>query len=496
MSDSTERYVIGIDQSTQGTKAILFDADGRIVGRHDEKHRQIISREGWVSHDPEEIFGNVIKACKGVIEETGIDKKKISCIGISNQRETTVAWNRKTGKPYADAIVWQCNRSEEICREIRQTCDEDKDIYRVTGIKLTPYYPASKMTWLLKNVPGLQDEARKGDLALGTIDSWLVFKLTGGKVFCTDYSNASRTQLMNLNTLRWDQNVCSIFGVPLSSLPEIVDSDSIFGKTDLEGVLEEQIPVCGVLGDSHAALFGHNCRKKGGIKATYGTGSSIMLNTGSSPVRSSCGLTTSLAWKVNGDVNYVLEGNINYTGAVFSWLKDDVGVIGSTKEIEPLAKEANEQDTTYIVPAFSGLGAPWWANHAKAAILGMTRATGKKEIVKAGCESINFQINDVIEAMRQDTHLTISSLCVDGGPTRNQFLMQRQSDISNLTVKIPSAEELSAMGAAYLAGMTAGVYDDMVYESVDYTYFQPAMSDEMRRSRLEGWQNAVNTVIR
>ena len=221
-----------------------------------------------------------------------------------------------------------------------------------------------------------------------------------------------------------------------------------------------------------------------------------MMNTGSSPVRSSCGLTTSLAWKVNGDVNYVLEGNINYTGAVFSWLKDDVGVIGSTKEIEPLAKEANEQDTTYIVPAFSGLGAPWWANHAKAAILGMTRATGKKEIVKAGCESINFQINDVIEAMRQDTHLTISSLCVDGGPTRNQFLMQRQSDISNLTVKIPSAEELSAMGAAYLAGMTAGVYDDMVYESVDYTYFQPAMSDEMRRSRLEGWQNAVNTVIR
>ena len=392
MSDSTERYVIGIDQSTQGTKAILFDADGRIVGRHDEKHRQIISREGWVSHDPEEIFGNVIKACKGVIEETGIDKKKISCIGISNQRETTVAWNRKTGKPYADAIVWQCNRSEEICWEIRQTCDEDKDIYRVTGIKLTPYYPASKMTWLLKNVPGLQDEARKGDLALGTIDSWLVFKLTGGKVLCTDYSNASRTQLMNLNTLRWDQNVCSIFGVPLSSLPEIVDSDSIFGKTDLEGVLEEQIPVCGVLGDSHAALFGHNCRKKGGIKATYGTGSSIMLNTGSSPVRSSCGLTTSLAWKVNGDVNYVLEGNINYTGAVFSWLKDDVGVIGSTKEIEPLAKEANEQDTTYIVPAFSGLGAPWWANHAKAAILGMTRATGKKEIVKAGC-LINFNKN-------------------------------------------------------------------------------------------------------
>ena len=487
---------MALDAGTTSNRCILFNEKGEMCSVAQKEFTQHYPKPGWVEHDANEIWSTQLGVAVEAMQKVGASAEDIAAIGITNQRETTIVWDRKTGEPVYHAIVWQCNRSEEICWEIRQTCDEDKDIYRVTGIKLTPYYPASKMTWLLKNVPGLQDEARKGDLALGTIDSWLVFKLTGGKVLCTDYSNASRTQLMNLNTLRWDQNVCSIFGVPLSSLPEIVDSDSIFGKTDLEGVLEEQIPVCGVLGDSHAALFGHNCRKKGGIKATYGTGSSIMLNTGSSPVRSSCGLTTSLAWKVNGDVNYVLEGNINYTGAVFSWLKDDVGVIGSTKEIEPLAKEANEQDTTYIVPAFSGLGAPWWANHAKAAILGMTRATGKKEIVKAGCESINFQINDVIEAMRQDTHLTISSLCVDGGPTRNQFLMQRQSDISNLTVKIPSAEELSAMGAAYLAGMTAGVYDDMVYESVDYTYFQPAMSDEMRRSRLEGWQNAVNTVIR
>lgn len=492
----SKEYVIAFDQSTQGTKALLFDQDGSIVARHDESHKQYISPEGWISHDALEIYGNVITAARKLIDKSGVDRKSIRCIGISNQRETTLAWNRKTGTPYGMAVVWQCNRAEKICNQIAHTCNPDKDIYEVTGIKLTPYYPASKMAWLLANTEGLRQDAQNGIAALGTIDSWLVYKLTNGNNFYTDYSNASRTQLMNLDTLKWDDNVCEIFGVPQFALANIVDSDLVFGKTDLEGILPEKVPICGVLGDSHAALYGHNCRREGEIKATYGTGSSIMMNTGRRPIRSKHGLTTSLAWKVGGEVNYVLEGNINYTGAVFSWLKDDVKLIDSTKEIEALAQKANPDDTTYIVPAFSGLGAPWWANDAKAAIIGMTRNTGKNEIINAGCESIALQINDVIEAMRQDTGLEINELCVDGGPTRNDLVMQDQSDFSHLRVKIPSVEELSAIGAAYLAGTSLGLYDKQVYDAISYKYFSSKMSDSRRNLKLDGWKSAIDAVIK
>ena len=491
----SEFYIIGIDQSTQGTKAILFDDHGKIVHRHDERHKQYISELGWVSHDAEEIYHNVIRACKGVIAESGIDQKKIRCMGISNQRETTLAWNRETQKPYAEAVVWQCNRAESVCREIAKTCNPDKDIYDVTGIRLTPYYPASKMAWLQKNVSGLKEDTKDGTAMLGTIDSWLIFRLTHGKSFYTDYSNASRVQLMNLRTLQWDEKLCDIFHVPESALPEIVDSDANFGETDLEGCLEHKIPILGVLGDSHAALFGHNCRREGDIKATYGTGSSVMLNTGRRAVKSRNELTTSLAWKVKGEADYVLEGNINYTGAVFNWLKDDVKLISSTREIEALAMQANPEDRTYLIPAFSGLGAPWWADHASAALIGMTRNTGRNEIVKAGCDSIAYQINDVISAMRQDTGLDIPELCVDGGPTRNKLLMQEQSDFSNVRVKIPNTEELSAMGAACLAGMNAGLYDHSVYDAVTYQCYESQMDSETRTKKIEGWKKAVERVI-
>lgn len=485
-------YVIGIDQSTQGTKAVLFDEKGALLGRADVKHSQHISEEGWVSHDMEEIYRNVLKACDSLLNRTSVPRERIRCIGISNQRETTAAWNRKTGEPYSKAIVWQCSRAEGICREIESRCDADRDIYRITGIRLTPYYPASKMAWLLKNIPGLAEDARTGKAALGTMDSWLVYRLTGG--FYTDCSNASRTQLMNLASVSWDENICGIFGIPIQALPDIRSSDSVFGETDLEGILPDRVPVAAVMGDSHAALFGHNCRRPGTMKVTYGTGSSVALNTGSQMILSRNGLTTSIAWKAGGRVAYILEGNINYTGAVFSWMKDDLKLIQSTDELEEAVKNANPNDSTYIVPAFSGLGAPWWADHARAAFLGMSRSTGKNEMIKAACESIAYQVNDVIEAMRQDTELNAADLCVDGGPTRNRYLMQYQSDISCADVQVPDAEELSAAGAAYLAGMSSGNYGEEIFEAIHYERYTASMEEQYRKRRLEGWREAVKAV--
>lgn len=299
-------YILGIDQSTQGTKAVLFDKDGKIIARADAAHKQIVNDQNWVSHDLEEIYANVIKAARQVVEKAGIDKKQIVCIGIDNQRETTAAWNRKTGKPVADAIVWQCSRAKDICRRIGEDGVSGEKVYRRTGLKLSPYYPAGKMAWFLENISGAKELAENGELALGTMDSWLVYKLTGGKEFKTDYSNASRTQLLNIKDLVWDREMCELFGIPMKALPQICDSDSTFGYTDLEGYLDKEIPICGILGDSHGALYGHNCRQAGGIKTTYGTGSSVMMNTGETPFFSEHGLSTSLAWRIKGKASYVL----------------------------------------------------------------------------------------------------------------------------------------------------------------------------------------------
>lgn len=489
-------YILGIDQSTQGTKAVLFDKNGVIVARADAAHKQIVGRQNWVSHDLEEIYRNVIKASRQVVEKSGIDKKEIACIGIDNQRETTAAWNRRTGKPVADAIVWQCNRAKEICRKIEADQKFGEKIYRRTGLKLSPYYPASKMAWFLQNIDGIYELVRNEELALGTMDSWLIYKLTKGKEFKTDYSNASRTQLMDIENLIWDEEICGLFGIPMSALPQICDSDSVFGYTDLEGYLDKEIPICAVLGDSHGALYGHNCRQAGGIKATYGTGSSVMLNTGETPFLSEHGLSTSLAWRIKGKTSYVLEGNINYTGAVITWLKDKLKMISSPAETEELAKRADVNDHTYIVPAFSGLGAPWWRDDVYASIYGMSRTTGREEIVKAGCDCIAYQINDVIDAMRKDSGIEISQICVDGGPTRNDYLMQFQSDISQTEIKIPNAEELSVIGAGFLAGESAGYYDpDEVYKAISYHFFEMEMNKEERMKKVQGWKEAVNMLL-
>lgn len=489
-------YVLGIDQSTQGTKAILFNDQRKIIGRSDLPHKQIITGEGWVSHDPEEIYHNVVAVCKRVIESTGIEKKLISCIGIDNQRETTVGWDKKTGQPVGDAIVWQCNRAKDLCERIEVHQSAGDEIYKKTGLKLSPYYPAAKMAWMIENLPGIGEQSKKHTLAMGTIDSWVIYKLTHGTSFKTDYSNASRTQLFNIRDLQWDRELCGIFNIPMDALPEVLDSDSVFGYTDLEGFLDKPIPICGVLGDSHGALFGHNCLSEGDIKATYGTGSSVMLNTGFEPFFSKHGLSTSLAWKVKGKVSYVLEGNINYTGAVISWLKDQLGLIQSAAETSKLASEADAHDQTYVIPAFSGMGAPWWRGDARALITGMSRTTGKKEIVKAACECSAYQINDVIEAMRKDTGLNISRICVDGGPTRDKYLMQFQSDITDINIKIPDAEELSVIGAAYLAGISAGLYDETgIYDAISYNSYQPQMDGDIRERKLTGWGKAIKMLL-
>lgn len=491
----SEFFILGIDQSTQGTKGVLVDDTGRIIGRADRPHRQIINDAGWVSHNPGEIWENSLAVLKEVVEKSGVPKEKIRCLGITNQRETTAAWDKTTGEPLADAIVWQCARATEICRRTDEEFHCAESVRQKTGLTLSPYFPVSKMAWLLENEPAVQKAAAENRLALGTMDAWLVFRFTNGASFKTDYSNASRTQAFNLQSLAWDPDICQWFHIPMESLPEVTDSDAVFGTTDLEGFLEKPIPIAGVLGDSHGALFGHNCRTSGGVKTTYGTGSSVMLNIGDSFILSSHGLATSLAWKIGGKVSYVLEGNINYTGAVITWLKNDLGMISSPGETQQLAAEANAADTTYIVPAFSGLGAPWWKGDVKAMIYGMSRTTGRKEFVKAACESIAYQINDVIQAMRDDTGLAIDALCVDGGPTRNSYLMQFQSDIANARIQIPDAEELSVLGAVYTAGIAICLYDEKVFNALSYTTYSPKMDQEVRNEKTEGWKEAIERLL-
>ena len=491
------KYVLGIDQSTQGTKGLLFDEKGALLCRADLPHKQYIDERGWVEHDPEEIYANTLQVVKNLIEKAGINKKEISVLGISNQRETALVWDRKTGKPVYNAVVWQCARGSEICKKIAAEHENAEELVRShTGLQLSPYFSAAKIAWVLQNVPGAQEKADRGELCCGTIDSWLVYKLTGGREFRTDYSNASRTQMFNIGELAWDPEVCGLFGIPVSCLAEVTDSDGEYGITDFDGYLDAPIPIRGVLGDSHGALFGQGCIETGMIKTTYGTGSSIMMNIGKKPVYSKR-VVTSLAWKLNGEVNYVLEGNINYTGAVISWLKNDLKLIDSAGETEELAKAANPEDETYLVPAFSGLGAPYWDSDARAVISGMSRTTGKNEMVKAALESIAYQISDIVKIMKRTAGLEIAEIRVDGGPTRNHFLMQFQSDILNIPVRVPDAEELSGIGAAYAAGIAMGIYDQKkLFENVNRTEYKAQMVENERERKMNGWRQAVEKALR
>ena len=496
MGDFMSKYIIGIDQSTQGTKSLLVDEGGHLVCRYDLPHKQIVNDAGWVSHDPAEIAANVLAVARGVVEKAGADPEEIAGVGISNQRETTVAWDAATGKPVCDAVVWQCARARELVDELGQREGVAERVRDVTGLVLSPYYPAAKMAWILANVPAAREAADRGDLRLGTIDAWTVYTLTGGAEFRCDWSNASRTQLFDLRQGCWSREVCDIFGIDPVFLPQVTDSDGCFGTTDLGGYLPQPVPVHGVLGDSHAALFAQGCHSRGMAKATLGTGSSVMMNVGDEFVASSHGLSSSLAWRMNGTTEYVLEGNVSYAGAVKTWLRDDLELIKNPEEVTELCYEASPASRVYFVPAFTGLGAPHWASDAEAAVFGMTRTTGRAEFVKAADESIAFQIFDVIDAMVEDSGAKLAELRVDGGPTRDAYLMQFESDLTGSPIRIASNDEMSGLGAAWACGIALGMYTrDVVNVYGARSIVEPQMEEGERAERVAGWRHAVKATI-
>ncbi|MBQ3442745.1 MAG: glycerol kinase GlpK [Selenomonadaceae bacterium] len=485
------KYVMGIDQSTQGTKVILFASDGKIAFQAAKAHKQFINDKGWVEHDPAEIWHNVKLLVQEVTQGNGISARDLVAIGISNQRETSLAWNKSTGESIYPAIVWQCARGAAICDELESRGLKFL-VKESTGLPLSPYFSAAKLAWIMRNIPEAQKLADEKNLCMGTVDSWLLHKMTGGKFFKTDYSNASRTQLFNIKTLAWDNEICAAFGIPVDALPEVTFSDSFFGKTTFDGIFDIEVPIWAMLGDSHAALFGQGCHTAGLAKATYGTGSSIMLNTGKNLIKTEQGLASTIAWGMNEKISYALEGNINYTGASISWLKDDLKLIESAAETETLARQSNPADKSYFVPAFTGLGAPYYDNDATGIFAGITRVTGKNEMVRAVVDSIAYQIYDVIHLMEKVSGEELRSLQTDGGPTRNAYLMQFQSDILNKPVEVPPIAELSAMGAAYCAGIAAGFYNkEKVFNRLSWKQYNPNMDADQREKLLRGWHWAV-----
>lgn len=490
------RYILTVDQSTSATKAIIFDDRGRLIHRYNVPHKQYYPRPGWVEHDPEEIYENTLRAIRGVIRESGISPEDIISLSITNQRETALVWDRKTGRPIYNAVVWQCKRSTDIC-EMLEKEGLGKIIKERSGLNLSPYFSASKIKWIMDNVESAREKAKNGDLLCGTIDSWLVWKLTDGRSHSTDYTNASRTQLLNLKDLQWDKELLEIFDIPESMLPELKTSDDIFGYLKLKD-LSIRLPITGVIGDSHAALFGQTCFEKGMAKATYGTGSSVMMNIGKEPVIPSSGIVGSIGWILKGDTSYVLEGNINYTGATIKWLVENLELISDPKESGIIAGSVEDNGGVYLVPAFVGLGAPYWDSEARAIITGMSSNTKKAHIVRAAEESIGYQIRDIIELMKEESGIQLRELRVDGGPTRDNFLMQFQADILNVPVVRVKIEELSALGSAFIAGLATGLWNNLEelipLREIDRV-FLPEMEQEEREKLYEGWKRAVRLAM-
>ena len=490
-------YILGIDQSTSGTKALLFDKEGAVLGRSDLLHRQYYPQPGWVEHDPDEIYRNTLGAAKRLLDGAGIDRGKVAALALTNQRETALVWDRRTGEPVHNAVVWQCRRGEAICRNL-EAQGMAEGIKEKTGLVLSPYFSAAKIGWILDHVDGARERAQRGELACGTMDSWLVWKLTGGAVHATDYSNASRTQLFNLKRLGWDAGLLDAFGIPASMMGDIRCSDEEFGRTDLEGMLPRAVPILGVMGDSHAALFAQNCYVPGSAKATYGTGSSVMMNIGSKPLESSGGLVTSVAWGMQRKVEYVFEGNINSSGDTVQWLVDGLDLIQSAKEAGIIAASVPDTQGVYLVPAFVGLSAPYWDSGARAAILGMSRGTKKAHVVRAAEESMAYQIRDILDLMVKESGMALSELRADGGPTKDSFLMQFQADILGLPVSPSALEELSAAGAAYMAGIAVGVWADReALRSLRRSgpAYRPAMPKTQADSLYGGWRAAVRRTL-
>ncbi len=486
-------YVLALDQGTTSSRAILFDHRGRVVAVAQREFRQMYPRPGWVEHDPEEIWFTQLSTAREALQRAGVAAADVAAIGITNQRETTVLWDRATGTPVAPAIVWQDRRTAGMCDALKAQAAESL-VRAKTGLVLDPYFSATKVAWLLDNVAGLRARAERGEIAFGTVDAWLVYRLTGGRVHATDYSNASRTLFFNIHTLSWDDELLELFGrVPRAVLPEVKPSSAIYGATAPD-LLGAAIPIGGIAGDQQAALFGQACFEVGMAKNTYGTGSFLLLNTGAKPVASEHGLLTTVAWGMGGEVTYALEGSVFVTGAAVQWLRDGLGLITNAAETEALANSVPDTGGVYLVPAFTGLGAPYWDPYARGALVGITRGTTRAHIVRAALEAIAYQTCDVMRAMEQDAGVPLRALRVDGGAAVNNLLMQFQSDVLGVPVERPAVTETTALGAAYLAGLAAGVWQSQDEIRAQWHLdrrFEPAMEADRREQLLAGWRRAV-----
>ena len=491
-----KKYILAFDQGTTSSRAIVFDKSGTIISVAQKEFTQIFPSPGWVEHDPNEIWSSQIGVAAEAVSRVGLTSIDIAAIGITNQRETTVVWEKETGKPVYNAIVWQDRRTANFCDHLKKQ-NLGKTIREKTGLVIDAYFSATKINWILKNVECAREKAEDGKLAFGTVDSWLIWNLTKGKVHATDITNASRTMLFNINTQNWDKDLLKIFEIPTSMLPEVKQSSEIFGSTSA-ALFSTEIPIGGVAGDQQSALFGQMCTAPGMVKNTYGTGCFMLMNIGDNPIISKNNLLTTIAWKVNGKIQYALEGSIFIAGAVVQWLRDELGLIRTSAEVEELATSVKDNDGVYFVPAFTGLGAPHWNQHARGILVGMTRGTKAAHIARAALESIAYQTMEVLKAMEADSGIHIKELRVDGGATANDLLMQFQADVLNTKVIRPQITETTAMGAAYLAGLAVGFWNDMKEINDQWKMeksFEPKNSDEKMASNIKEWKRAVKAAI-
>ena len=486
------KYVMALDAGTTSNRCILFNEKGAMVSVAQKEFTQYFPKPGWVEHDAEEIWSTQLAVAKEAMANVGATAADIAAIGITNQRETAIVWDKETGKPIHHAIVWQCRRTSAYCDSLKEKGLTDS-FRQKTGLVIDAYFSGTKVKWLLDHVEGARERAERGELLFGTVETWLIWKLTKGAAHVTDYSNASRTMLFNINTLEWDKDILAELGIPESMLPEAKPSSCIYGYAD-PSYFGAAIPIAGAAGDQQAALFGQTCFKPGEAKNTYGTGCFLLMNTGEKPVFSNNGLVTTIAWGLDGKVNYALEGSIFVAGAAIQWLRDEMRLVDSSADSEYMAKKVKDTNGCYVVPAFTGLGAPHWDQYARGTIVGITRGVNKYHIIRATLESLAYQVNDVLQAMRADSGIELEALKVDGGASANNLLMQMQADISNAPVNRPMCVETTAMGAAYLAGLAVGYWnskEDVIKNSAIERIFYPEISEEEREKKVSGWSKAV-----
>lgn len=488
-----EKYVLSFDAGTTSSRAIIFNKKGEIINVAQKEFKQIYPKAGWVEHDPMEIWASQSGVAREVLEMSAIRPEQIAAIGITNQRETTIVWDKNTGKPVYNAIVWQCRRTASYCEKLKEEGWTEK-IKDKTGLVVDAYFSGTKIAWILDNVEGAREKAERGELLFGTVDTWLVWNLTRGKVHVTDYSNASRTMLYNIKELKWDDEILERLNIPKSMLPEVRNSSEVYGHTDTGTYGGAQIPIAGIAGDQQAALFGQNCFEPGMVKNTYGTGCFVLMNTGEEMIQSKNGLLTTIAWGIDGKVHYALEGSVFIAGAAIQWLRDELRLVYDSPQSEYYANKIEDTDGLLVVPAFTGLGAPYWDMYARGGIFGITRGTKREHLVRATLESLAYQSKDVIDAMQEDAGLPLAYLRVDGGASANNFLMQFQADMLNTQVHRPKTLETTALGAAYLAGLAVGYWKDLEEISEEFAIdkeFLPEMSEEKRAKNYKYWKKAV-----